>query len=162
MRRTLIILVALASVSCAALTSILPSPPDTAKIRSVAARIADGITVAEVALDQVGAFVDTLPLGVAQKDALDCGILKVNGHDAPSVTVLKVCGAVPPTAESPIGKALQALRTVTTQPGLCGVVRAVLVSLEPLLGRLEAAGASIVVVRTALGFTMRFAAGCQV
>jgi hypothetical protein len=157
-----VLLVALvASVNCAALTSFRPGAGATSQVRETAARVADGLAVAAVALDAVGSTVDTLPIPVAAKDALDCGILRVVGHDAPSVTVLKVCGAIPSGLESPIGQALVALRTVSAQPGLCGIVRAVMDAMLPLLSRLEGAGASMAVVRVSIGFTLRMAGGCQ-
>lgn len=160
MRRLVLLVALVASVNCAALTSFRPGAGATSQVRETAARVADGLAVAAVALDAVGATVDTLPLSVAAKDALDCGILKIVGHDAPSVTVLKVCGAISSGRESPIGQALTALRTVSAQPGLCGIVRAITDALTPLLARLEAAGASLAVVRVSLGFTLRIAGGC--
>jgi hypothetical protein len=160
-RKAWLTFVVLASINCAGLTSFLPSPGTDAQVRQTAARVADGLAVAAVSLDAVGTTVDTLPIPVAAKDALDCGILRVVGHDAPSVTVLKVCGAIPSGRESPIGQALTALRTVSAQPGLCGIVRAVMDALLPLLSRLEGAGASMAVVRVSIGFTLRMAGGCQ-
>jgi hypothetical protein len=158
-KRYLVVLALLASANCSLLT-FKPTARDIQQVRQIAARIADAVVVVEVALDEVGTTISRLPLTVAQKDAVDCLILKVNGHDAPSATVVKVCGPLPPTAEAPIGKALRALRTVTSEPGLCGVVKTLLDVLNPLLDRLQAAGASMTVLRTALGFTLRFAGGC--
>lgn len=148
------------SVACSALLAPVPGHPDAGQVRQMAARIADGVMVAEVALDAAGQMVDALPLSPAQKDALDCAILKVNGHDAPSPTVLQVCGPIPPVHDAPISRALVALRQATTMPGLCGTVQSLLTVLEPLIGRLEAAEVPMAVVKTALGFTMRFAGGC--
>ena len=160
MRKLLLALALTASVGCAGLLSLRPTDGQTQQIRQTAARIADGVTVTLVALDAVGQTVNALPLSTAAKDTLDCGILKATGHDAPSVTVLKICGAIPATGDAPIGKALQALRTATTTPGLCGTVRSLLASLDPIIARLEAAGASVVILKVALGFTSRFATGC--
>jgi hypothetical protein len=160
MRAGLALLVVVASVNCAALASFRPGAAGANRARETAARVADGLAVAAVALDAVGETLDALPLSAAAKDTLDCGILRVVGHDAPSVTVLKVCGSIPSGRESPFGKALAALRTVATEPGLCGIVKAVTDAVAPLLARLEAAGAAIAVVRVSLGFTLRLSGGC--
>ena len=161
MRRLLLAFALAASVGCAGMLSLLPSPGQADDIRQTAARVADGIMVAEVALDQAGAVVDALPLSTANKDALDCAILKVNGHDAPSPTTLKVCGPIPAFKESPVGKALTALRTVSTRPGLCATVTAITSTLDAILAKLEAAGASVQTARVALGFTFQIAGGCK-
>lgn len=160
MNRLVLALLVVGSMACSSLLALNPTAGDTQQVRQTAARIADGVLVAEVALDATGQTLDVLPLSTTQKDAFDCGILKVNGYDAPNVTVLKVCGPIPPTAEAPVGKALQALRTATSHVGLCGTVNALLDALQPLVSRLEAAGVNVAVVKTALGFTLRFAGGC--
>lgn len=161
MRRLVLIAALVLTSGCSALLSPFPTSSQQSEIRQTAARIADGILVAEVALDAAGQTIDALPLTTAQKDALDCGILKVNGHDAPSATVLKACGAIPSAAEAPVGKALAALRTATARPGLCGSVTSLLTVLEPLIASLDRAGANIGTLRVALGFTLQFAGGCR-
>lgn len=157
---TIVLLTCVLSVSCAGLLSWQPTSSDKAQLAQTAARIADGIQFFEVALDATGQTLDQLPLSVAQKDSFDCGILALNGHDAPSVTVLKVCGAIPPTSEAPVGKALAALRGVVSRPGLCGTVNTFLTAVKPFLDRLQAAGVPVATLQTALSFTLRFAGGC--
>lgn len=163
MRRLLLTLTLATSVGCSALLSPFPSPGQQAEVRRTAARIADAVTTAELVIDQAGALVNGLPLSVAQKDAVDCAILKVNGHDAPSPTILKVCGPVPPHAESPMGKALTGLRAVSSRPGLCATVQALENAVTPLLTRFELSGltSSVAMLRTALGFTMTVLGGCR-
>ena len=156
MRKTLLALVLVSSIGCAGLLPFQGS----VDVQRTAAQISDGLTVAFVALDEAGKAVDALAIAASKKDVLDCGILSVVGHDTPSATVVNVCGPITVKALAPAGKALAALRTATSKPGLCGTVTAILDVLQPLLARLEAAGTSVTVMRAALTFTLKFAGGC--
>lgn len=165
MRRFFLAAVLLASVGCAGLVPPVLTGSDTsANVKQLSARAADAIQTALVVLDQAGEIVNVSPLSVAQKDALDCGILKVTGHDAPSATVLKVCGPIPSNASSVLGRSLAALRHVGTDGTLKSILIELLSAVNALIDKLVESGyaplsGSASVLRMTFGFAATYLGG---
>ena len=136
-RAALILALVLTSACASALTAIRPGASEQAQVRQVAARVADAVRTSFVVLDHASALVNALPLSTAQKDALDCAILKATGLDAPSDTVRKVCGPLPTTATAPLRVALRELQAVTREASLRQTLTRIVMALESLVTKWE-------------------------
>lgn len=141
--RGLVLALALAVTGCAtgqAVISNEPSPEQVQAIRQTAVRAADTVTVALGILDETGRLLDELPIPDSAKDRYDCAILAATGTTEPaSVSVTRVCGAVPLASVAPLGLALDSLRGVSTCPGLRSTLSAVYGWISPLIMQLEVA-----------------------
>lgn len=145
--------------SCALLAPL----PSNMAVRDKAAQVTGGLVAAVFILDKSGELVDKTPLPTSVKDALDCATLQVVGHDAPSQTVLRICGTVPTLASSPIGQAVSALKVVASNPSLCSVIAAVMAKVNPLIEKFKAARVDQVasMLDAAVGIANLALVGCQ-
>lgn len=139
----LVVGLGLASAGCATgrgLVATAPTPEQTQAVRRDAIRATVSVTAALGILDETGRLVDQLPLSVAAKDRYDCAILAVTGSPTPvSVTVQRVCGAVPLQDVAPLTLALESLREVSTCPSLRATLSSVYGWTAPLITQLSGA-----------------------
>jgi hypothetical protein len=126
------------SVSCA-LTTATPTQPQKTSVRAQTADLVDVFTVAIGIVDEAGYLVTTLPpevMSVAEKDDFDCEIKRALGDDAPTATVVRICGPVPTLADSKVRKAVTDLQTLTTAPALATTITVALEVFAPLWERM--------------------------
>jgi hypothetical protein len=76
-------------------------------------------------------------MSAAEKDDFDCTIKRALGDDAPSATVLRVCGPIPLRADAKVRKAVADLQAATTSPSLANTIQVALEALAPIWERLE-------------------------
>jgi len=133
---------------CATLQTV-PEPVAVAQTRGAALRLAEGVQTAVAIVDEVGRFVDTLPISDADKNAYDEAILAATGTSA---------------APGPLYQALDTLRDLTLEPSLHQTAGQVIAAVEPLLVKLEASDHAAlagfgVVLRAALQYAYSLTGG---
>lgn len=122
----------LAGCSARALVHPAPAASDVASLREASHDVARSI---ELGARQFGAFgreLAAMPgLSVAQRNAYDCVLLKLNGQDAPSPAQLSACGTLPSRAAAPMQLAIDRALAATS----CASLRSSLVAFAPELER---------------------------
>jgi hypothetical protein len=143
MTRALILALALLVSGCAggqALITTDPTPEQVQAVRQTAIRTTVAVETALGILDETGRLLDSLPIPDSAKDRYDCAILAVTGTAQPaSLTVTRVCGAVPLSTVAPLPMALESLRGVTACPSLRTTLSSLYGWTAPLITQLEAA-----------------------
>jgi hypothetical protein len=144
--RLALVLLAIAALAfalsgCALKGAVTPNPTDAQMqtMRVAAVRAADAVKTALGIAGELSATLDQLPVSVAVKDRIDCGLLKVTGTNGPaSEVVTRVCGPLPLHEGSPVAKAMTAIHTAGSCPSLRASMVAASDLFAPLLADLAA------------------------
>lgn len=135
---TVLALVFTAACGARAAVEIQPTAEGVNSARDLAVRAADATRVSATIVNEFGDLLDDLPLPEATKNGYDCAILKIAGTRTPATpTVQSTCGSVPLSAEAPIAKTLDTLRSVSECASLSATVKTLVELLNPLLASLE-------------------------
>jgi hypothetical protein len=120
-----------------ALTSANPTAEQVQEVRRDAAEIAGAVKAGIAIVGEARTFANATPLPQATKDAINCSILKATGTTAPPApTVVAVCGSLP-NGPGPLYQALDALKSVGSDPSLRTTVAALMRALDPVFAALQ-------------------------
>ena len=140
MKQAILVVLLVLLAACASgggLVSNDPTDMQVSDVRFQAVRVVDSAKAGVELLSATGELLDTFPNSVA--DRFDCALMKATGTTGPaSPAVVSVCGAVPLTSASPVGRLAAGAGNLATCPGLKATAAAVYDIVAPLIALLEA------------------------